>query len=128
MLRVSDLAVSLDFYTNTLGMRLLRREDYPDGEFTLAFLGYGDESNNTVLELTYNWGANSYSHGTYFGHLAIGVSDLNKTCEQLRTAGVKFLREPDPMKFHSLGKESGDVIAFIEDPNGYKIELIEKAD
>jgi lactoylglutathione lyase len=102
-------------------MKLLRRKDYPSGEFTLAFVGYGDEESNTVIELTHNWGQKEpYQLGTAFGHLAIGVPDIYGTCEQLAKAGVKIPRPPGPMK------HGGSVIAFIEDPDGYKIELIEK--
>jgi lactoylglutathione lyase len=122
MLRVKDLERSLDFYCNQLGMRVLRRSDYPDGKFTLAFVGYGDEAGNTVIELTHNWGQEApYELGTGFGHLALGVADIYGTCEKLRAKGVKVVREPGPMKH---GKT---VIAFIEDPDSYKIELIERA-
>lgn len=101
-------------------MKLLRKKDYPGGEFTLAFVGYGEESNTSVIELTYNWGKSDYVLGDAFGHLAIGVEDIYATCERLRAAGVKIVREPGPMKHGTT------VIAFIEDPNGYKIELIEE--
>ncbi len=121
MIRVFDLDKSIAFYTGQLGMKLLRRKDYPTGEFTLAFVGYGDEESNTVIELTHNWGQKEpYQLGTAFGHLAIGVPDIYGTCEQLAKAGVKIPRPPGPMK------HGGSVIAFIEDPDGYKIELIEK--
>jgi lactoylglutathione lyase len=120
MLRVKDLEASLRFYTEQLGMRLLRRNDYPAGEFTLAFVGYGDESAHSVLELTYNWGRSDYALGDAFGHVAIGVDDIHAVCERLRAAGVRITREPGPMKHGST------VIAFVEDPNGYKIELIER--
>jgi lactoylglutathione lyase len=120
MLRVGDLDRSIAFYTGLLGMRELRRTDVPDGKYTLAFVGYGDESSHTVLELTYNWGVSSYDLGTAFGHLALGVPDIHATCEKLRAAGVKIAREPGPVKFGTT------VIAFIEDPDGYKIELIER--
>ncbi len=121
MIRVLDLDKSIDFYTRLLGMRLLRRTDYPSGEFTLAFVGYGDEATHTVIELTHNWGQSEpYDLGNAFGHLAIGVPDIYATCEQLATEGVKIPRPPGPMK------HGGSVIAFIEDPDGYKIELIEK--
>ncbi len=121
MIRVFDLEKSIDFYTNKLGMKLLRRKDYPTGEFTLAFVGYGDEESNAVIELTHNWGQKEpYQLGTAFGHLAIGVPDIYGTCEQLARAGVKIPRPPGPMK------HGGSVIAFVEDPDGYKIELIEK--
>jgi lactoylglutathione lyase len=120
MLRVNDLDETLKFYCGALGMKLLNRKDYPDGKFTLAFVGYGDEKNNTVVELTHNWDTKSYEIGTAFGHLAVGVGDIYKTCDELKDKGVKVTREPGPMKF------GGAVIAFIEDPNGYKIELIER--
>ena len=121
MIRVFDLEKSIAFYTGQLGMKLLRRKDYPSGEFTLAFVGYGDEDSNAVIELTHNWGQKEpYQLGTAFGHLAIGVPDIYGTCEQLAKAGVKIPRPPGPMK------HGGSVIAFIEDPDGYKIELIEK--
>jgi lactoylglutathione lyase len=120
MLRVKDLEASLRFYTEELGMKLLRRQDYPDGKFTLAFVGYGDESDHSVLELTYNWGRDDYALGDAFGHVAIGVDDIHAACARLRANGVKITREPGPMKHGST------VIAFVEDPNGYKIELIER--
>ena len=122
MLRVRNLRDSVDFYTRLLGMRELRRHDVPEGGYTLAFLGYGDEATHTVLELTYNWGQNDgYEIGTGFGHLALGVPDIRATCEGLRKAGAKIVREPGPVKFGTT------VIAFIEDPDGYKIELIERS-
>jgi lactoylglutathione lyase len=121
MIRVFDLEKSIAFYTGHLGMKLLRRKDYPSGEFTLAFVGYGDEESNAVIELTHNWGQKEpYQLGTAFGHLAVGVPDIYGTCERLAKAGVKIPRPPGPMK------HGGSVIAFIEDPDGYKIELIEK--
>jgi lactoylglutathione lyase len=120
MLRVKDLDASIAFYTEALGMRLLRKNDYPSGEFTLAFLGYGEESDSTVIELTYNWGKSDYVLGDAFGHLAIGVPDIYATCDALRARGVKITREPGPMKHGST------VIAFVEDPSGYKIELIQR--
>jgi lactoylglutathione lyase len=120
MLRVGNLERSVNFYTQMLGMRELRRTDFPEGKFTLVFVGYGDEDSHTVLELTYNYGVDHYEMGTGFGHLALGVPDIYATCEKLRAAGVKITREPGPMRF---GKT---VIAFIEDPDGYKIELIER--
>ena len=119
MLRVGDLESSLRFYTEVLGMRLLRRKDYPDGRFTLAFVGYGDEADHTVLELTHNWDTASYEIGTAFGHVALGVDDIYRTCETLRAKGAKIVREPGPMK------HGGSEIAFIEDPDGYRIELIQ---
>ena len=124
MIRVRDLDASIDFYTRHLGMELLRKRDYPNGKFTLAFLGYGDEENNTVIELTHNWDqAEPYDHGSAFGHLAIGVPDVYKTCEALEAAGVSIPRPAGPMKFGGATV----AIAFIEDPDGYKIELIQRA-
>ncbi|MEB3336158.1 MAG: lactoylglutathione lyase [Leptolyngbyaceae bacterium] len=119
MLRVSDLEKSLKFYCDVLGMKLLRQKDYPDGRFTLAFVGYGDETDHTVLELTYNWGVEQYELGTAYGHIAIAVDDIYTTCEAIKARGAKVVREPGPMKHGST------VIAFVEDPNGYKIELIQ---
>ena len=119
MLRVGDLDASIRFWTEHFGMKLLRRTDYPEGRFTLAFVGYGDESEHTVLELTYNWGRSDYQLGDAFGHVAVGVEDIRAVCERLRAAGVRITREPGPMKH---GKT---VIAFVEDPNGYKVELIQ---
>lgn len=119
MLRVGDLEKSLNFYCDVLGMTLLRRKDYPSGEFTLAFVGYGDESENTVLELTHNWGTEQYDLGTAYGHIALGVDDIYATCEEIRSRGGKVVREPGPMKHGTT------VIAFVEDPDGYKIELIQ---
>jgi lactoylglutathione lyase len=120
MLRVKDLDASLRFWTEQFGMKLLRRRDYPEGRFTLAFVGYGDESDHTVLELTHNWGRSDYELGDAFGHVAIGVDDIHATCERLRAAGAKITREPGPMKHGTT------VIAFVEDPNGYKVELIQR--
>ncbi len=121
MIRVRDLDKSLDFYTRHLGMRLLRRNDFPEGKFTLAFVGYGAEEDHSVVELTFNWDqAEPYELGSGFGHLAIAVPDIYATCDALAAAGVKIPRPPGPMK------HSSTVIAFVEDPDGYKIELIEK--
>ena len=120
MLRVKDLDESLRFYTSHFAMKLLRRKDYPEGKFTLAFVGYGDEKDHSVLELTHNWGKRDYVLGDQFGHVAIGVDDIYATCERLRAAGVPITREPGPMKHGTT------VIAFVEDPNGYKIELIQQ--
>lgn len=120
MVRVGDLDRSVRFYTEMLGMKELRRTDVPEGRYTLVFVGYGNETSSTVLELTYNWGVTHYEMGTAFGHLAIGVPDIHATCERLRAAGAKIVREPGPVKFGTT------VIAFIEDPDGYKIELIER--
>jgi len=118
MLRVGDLEKSIAFYTEVLGMKKLRQQDYPDGKFTLAFLGYGDEDNNTVLELTYNWGVDSYELGTAFGHIAIGVSDVYEACEKMKRMGGKIIRDAGPMNAGTT------IIAFLEDPDGYQIELI----
>ena len=120
MLRVNDLTESLDFYTGKLGMKLLRKQDFPGGEFTLAFVGYEDEDHGTVIEFTHNWGTSKYNLGDGYGHIAIGVEDIYKACDDLRKNGVKIVREPGPMKHGTTS------IAFIEDPNGYKIELIER--
>lgn len=119
MLRVKNLEESLRFYCDVLGMKLLRKKDYPGGEFTLAFVGYGDEKANTVLELTYNWGKDQYNLGDAYGHIAIGVEDIYQTCTQISDRGGKVVRQPGPMKHGST------VIAFVEDPNGYKVELIQ---
>jgi len=118
MLRVSDLDKSKAFYINVLGMKLLREKEFPAAEFTLAFLGYGDESHNAVLELTYNWGKDSYHHGDAYGHIAIGVDDVYAACDRIRKKGGNIIRAAGPMQ----GGES--VIAFVEDPDGYKIELL----
>ena len=122
MIRVRDLDASLQFYTDLLGMKLLRKRDYPTGKFTLAFVGYGDESDNTVIELTHNWDqAEPYSLGSAFGHLAVGVPDVYKTCEHLAAVGVKIPRPAGPMA------HGGSIIAFIEDPDGYRIELVQRS-
>ena len=121
MLRVHNLDESLRFYCDRLGMKLLRKRDYPEGRFTLAFVGYGDEASDTVIELTYNWDTHQYDLGSAFGHLAIGVPDIYVACGELRAKGVKVVRAPGPMK------HGNTVIAFIEDPNGYRIELIQRA-
>ena len=121
MIRVTDLEKSVDFYTRHLGMKLLRKKDFPSGEFTLAFLGYGDEDSHTVIELTHNWGQTEpYDLGNGFGHLALGVPDIYATCAELEKEGVNIPRKPGPMQHGST------VIAFIDDPDGYKIELIER--
>jgi lactoylglutathione lyase len=122
MLRVGDLERSIKFYTETLGMRLLRRQDYPDGKFTLAFLGYGPEPENSVIELTYNWDTSAYAHGNAFGHIALGVPDAAAACAAIREKGGKILYEAAPMLF-----DKDIIIAFIEDPDGYAIELIQEA-
>lgn len=120
MLRVGDLQRSIQFYTEVLGMSLLRQKEYPDGEFTLAFIGYGDESENTVIELTYNWGVESYETGSAFGHIALEVDDVYTATEEIKNRGGKILRDAGPMNAGST------IIAFIEDPDGYQIELIGK--
>ena len=120
MLRVGNLEQSLAFYTEVLGMTLLRQRDYPEGRFTLAFVGYGDEKDTTVLELTHNWDTSSYDLGNAYGHIAIGVDDAYAACEQIKARGGKVVREAGPMK------GGVTVIAFVEDPDGYKIELIQQ--
>jgi lactoylglutathione lyase len=119
MLRVGDLERSLRFYTEVLGMRLLRKRDFPEGKFTLAFVGYGDESDAAVLELTHNWGVERYELGTGYGHVAVEVDDAYRACEEVKKRGGKVTREAGPMKGGSR------VIAFVEDPDGYKIEFIQ---
>mgnify|MGYP001825945231 CR=1 FL=1 len=121
MLRVGDLDRSIDFYTNVLGMQLLRRKDYPEGKFTLAFVGYGDESAHTVIELTHNWDTDSYDLGNGFGHIALAVDNAAAACDAIRDRGGNVVREAGPMKHGTT------VIAFVEDPDGYKIELIERS-
>ncbi len=118
MLRVGNLQRSIDFYTQVLGMRLLRQKDYPDGKFTLAFVGYGDETDNTVIELTCNWDTDHYDLGTGYGHIAIEVEDVYAAVEELRGRGGKVIRDAGPMNAGTT------IIAFIEDPDGYPIELI----
>jgi lactoylglutathione lyase len=120
MLRVGDLDKSIAFYTDVLGMKLLRRNDYPGGKFTLAFVGYQDEQDGAVLELTYNWGVSSYDRGNAFGHIAIAVEDAYKACELVKLRGGKVLSEAGPMKHGTT------VLAFIEDPDGYQIEFIQR--
>ncbi len=120
MLRTGDLDRSIDFYTQVLGMRLLRRKDYPEGKFTLAFIGYGEEKDNTVIELTYNWGVDSYELGNAYGHIAIEVDDVYAACEAIRQKGGKILRDAGPMNAGTT------IIAFVADPDGYSIELIGK--
>jgi lactoylglutathione lyase len=122
MMRVMDLQRSLDFYIGAMGMQLVRRQDYPTGRFTLAFLGYGAEDDSTVLELTHNWDQTEpYAQGTAWGHIAIAVTDIQAVCADLAEFGVNIVRSPGPMK------HSATLIAFIEDPDGYKIELIQRA-
>jgi len=120
MIRVGDLDRSIKFYTDVLGMKLLRRKDYPDGKFTLAFVGYGPETEHAVVELTYNWGTDKYDLGNAFGHIALEVDDAYKACDDIKKRGGKVTREAGPMKHGST------VIAFVEDPDGYKIELIQR--
>jgi lactoylglutathione lyase len=120
MIRVNDLDESIMFYQNFFGMKVLRKQDYSAGKFSLAFIGYGEEESSTVIELTYNWDTNNYEHGNAFGHIALEVDDAYKTCNEIKKKGGKILRDAGPMMH---GKT---VIAFIEDPNGYKIELIQK--
>ncbi|HFC6388754.1 TPA: lactoylglutathione lyase [Neisseria bacilliformis] len=120
MLRVGNLEKSLDFYQNVLGMTLLRKKDYPEGRFTLAFVGYGEESGHTVIELTHNWDTAAYDLGNAYGHIAIEVDDACAACERVKAKGGKVVREAGPMKHGST------VIAFAEDPDGYKIEFIQK--
>jgi lactoylglutathione lyase len=120
MLRVGDLDRSIRFYTEVLGMKLLRRHDYPDGRFTLAFVGYGPESEGAVIELTYNYGVDRYELGTGFGHVALAVEDAARACDDIRKRGGKVVRDAGPMKHGST------IIAFVEDPDGYRIELIQK--
>jgi lactoylglutathione lyase len=118
MLRVGDLETSIRFYTDVLGMQLLRRKDYPEGEFTLAFVGYGDEADNTVIELTHNWDTDRYDTGTGFGHLAIEVDDVYTAVDEVKARGGKVIREAGPMN------AGATIIAFVEDPDGYQIELL----
>lgn len=120
MLRVGDLDRSLAFYCDILGMRLLRREDFPGGRFTLAFVGFADEARAACLELTHNWDTAEYQLGTAYGHIALGVPDVYAACERVRAAGAKVVREPGPMLHGNA------VLAFIEDPDGYRIELLEE--
>jgi len=119
MLRVTDLDKSIDFYTNIFGMQMLRKKDFPEGKFTLAFLGYGSEEENTVLELTHNWETDSYDLGNAYGHIAIGVEDAYKACDEITAKGGDVVRPAGPMK------GSSTVIAFVKDPDGYMVELIE---
>ena len=120
MLRIGDLEASKKFYCEALGMRVLRERDFPDGKITLCFLGYGDESDHTVLELTYNYGRTAYTLGDAYGHVAIGTDDIKAACDRVRALGYKVAREPGPMKHGTT------VIAFAADPDGYKVELIER--
>jgi len=120
MLRVTDLEQSIKFYSEVLGMKLLRRQDYPEGKFTLAFVGYGDEKNNTVIEMTYNWGVDKYELGDTFGHIALEVPDVYEAADKIKSLGGKIIREAGPMNAGTT------IIAFVEDPDGYQIELIGK--
>lgn len=120
MLRVADLDRAIAFYTEVLGMRLLHRKDYPEGQFTLAFVGYQDEADGAVLELTWNWGRTSYELGDAYGHIAVAVEDAAKACRDIRARGGKVVREAGPMKHGTT------IIAFVEDPDGYKVELIQR--
>ena len=120
MLRVSDLNRSIQFYTEVLGMRLLRRQEYPRGKYTLAYVGYGNEKDSSVIEFTYNWGVSEYELGNAFGHISIEVDDVYVTAERIRNQGGKVVREPGPMNAGTT------VVAFFEDPDGYQIELIAK--
>ena len=120
MIRVNNLEESIKFYTEVLGMTLIREKEYPEGKFSLAFLGYGKETEETVIELTYNWDKSEYDHGNAFGHIALEVDDIYKACDEIKKQGTKIIRDPGPMMGSKL------LLAFIEDPNGYKIELIEK--
>ena len=120
MLRVNDLKESIDFYQNIFGMKVLRQKDYPEGKFSLAFMGYGGEKEVTVIELTHNWGTDNYDHGNAFGHIAIEVDDVYIACEEIKIKGGNVVREAGPMMGSKL------LLAFVEDPNGYKIELIQK--
>jgi len=120
MLRVGNLDRSIEFYTTVMGMKLLRQKDYPDGKFTLAFVGYGPESEHSVIELTYNWDTNHYELGNGYGHIALEVDDVYRACEDIRQRGGKIIREAGPMNAGTT------IIAFVEDPDGYPIELIGK--
>lgn len=122
MIRVTDLDRSLDFYTGCLGMHLLRKADYPDGQFTLAFVGFGPESEQAAIELTYNWDTDQYDHGSAFGHIAIDVGDVYEACARIKAAGGEVIREAGPMKHGT------EVIAFVKDPDGYQIELLHRED
>ena len=120
MIRVNDLKESIDFYKNIFGMKILRQKDYPEGKFSLAFMGYGDEMSNTLIELTHNWDTGKYDHGWAFGHIAIEVENVYEACEEIKNKGGNVVREAGPMMGSKL------LLAFVEDPNGYKIELIQK--
>jgi len=128
MFRVANLQTSIDFYEGALGMKELRRENFSEGRFTLVFMGYGDEENNAVIELTYNWDQENYQHGTRYGHVALQVEDIVGACERLQKMGVSVLRQAGPMTFAVDETGHREIIAFIEDPDGYKIELIQAPD
>jgi lactoylglutathione lyase len=125
MFRVSNLEKSVSFYVNIMGMKELRREDFTEGRFTLVFVGYGDETNQSVIELTHNWDEYHYSHGTRYGHVALGVNDIYAVVEHMKNKGVIILREPGPMAYAVDQTGHREVIAFVEDPDGYKIELVQ---
>lgn len=127
MLRVGNLDRSLAFYVGALGMTLLRREDYPEGRFTLAFVGYGDEQSSSVIELTHNWDTSVYEHGNAFGHIALRVRNACGACQRLAEAGAVVLRPAGPMKHTAPQRDQPEVIAFVADPDGHRIELIEAA-
>jgi lactoylglutathione lyase len=127
MLRVSDLEQSLTFYKKAFGMRELRRETFTEARFTLVFVGYGDPDSDAVIELTHNWDETGYDQGTGYGHIALAVDDIYATCDRLAKIGVKIVREPGPMKMAVDETGEREIIAFIEDPDGYRIELIETA-
>ena len=126
MLRVRDLDRALDFYCTSLGMREIRRETFPEGQFTLVFVGYGEEADSTVIELTHNWGETAYTHGTGFGHIAVEVADVEKACSNLAQAGVPVIRPAGPMSHAPIETGQREMIAFITDPDGYRIELVER--
>ncbi len=125
MIRVSDLDRSIAFYRDALGMAEQRRETFPEGRFTLVFMGYGDDAQNSTIELTWNWDEDDYTHGTGYGHVALEVAEIYAACERLVELGVKVTRDPGPMKFVPTETGEREVIAFIDDPDGYKVELIE---
>lgn len=126
MFRVRDLERSIAFYRDTLGMSELRRETFTQGRFTLVFIGYGNETSNAVIELTHNWDTDAYEHGTGFGHVALEVADMGVVCDRFTKMGVRIVRAPGPMKYAADEAKMRENIAFIEDPDGYRIELVEK--
>lgn len=127
MIRVGNLERSIDFYCNALGMKEVRRETFTEARFTLVFVGYGNAAPNSLIELTFNWDQDNYQHGTGYGHVALEVSDIYATCKHLESMGVKILRAPGPMSFAADETGIKEEIAFIEDPDGYRIELIQAA-